>query len=179
MLYKLLEGSWEDDAVIRDVERGIYADPAKIHDIDHVGEFYDVVGPHLVGALAAAHAGALPGRRLRGGTRLRRAQRGGDLHHRRARPRRARTTSRTCARAPLRAGRDPEDMLFFQGLSFVVGGTEEEARRKARELEETASARGYAAHMGGGMGVDLAEIDLDTPIGELEQYNSPGHRQGR
>ena len=48
VVYKLLEGSWEDDAVIRDVERGIYADPAKIHDIDHGGEFYpDVPGPHL------------------------------------------------------------------------------------------------------------------------------------
>jgi len=47
VLYKLLEGSWEDDAVIRDVERRIYADPAKIHDIDHVGAHYDVVGPHL------------------------------------------------------------------------------------------------------------------------------------
>ena len=48
VVYKLLEGSWEDDAVIRDVENGIYADPAKIHDIDHRGEFYpDVPGPHL------------------------------------------------------------------------------------------------------------------------------------
>ena len=47
VLYKLLEGSWEDDAVVRDTEQRIYTNPAKIHDIDHVGEFYDVVGPHL------------------------------------------------------------------------------------------------------------------------------------
>src|SRR3979411_1078155 len=40
VVYKLLEGSWEEDAVIRDLENGIYADPAKIHDIDHRGEFY-------------------------------------------------------------------------------------------------------------------------------------------
>ncbi len=36
--YKLWEGSWEDDAVLRDRERGIYADPAKIHKINHVGK---------------------------------------------------------------------------------------------------------------------------------------------
>ena len=48
VIYKLLEGSWEEDAVVRDLERGIYSDPAKIHDIDHHGEFYpDVPGPHL------------------------------------------------------------------------------------------------------------------------------------
>jgi hypothetical protein len=64
--------------------------------------------------------------------------------------------------------------LFFTSFTFVVGGTEEEAERKAREFDETASARGYAAHIGGGMGVDLAEIDLDTPVGELEQYRSRG-----
>ena len=64
--------------------------------------------------------------------------------------------------------------MFFTSFTFVVGGTEEEAQRKAREFDETASARGYAAHIGGGMGVDLAEIDLDTPVGELEQYRSRG-----
>ena len=37
VVYKLWEGSWEDDAVLRDTERGIYADPAKVHPINHVG----------------------------------------------------------------------------------------------------------------------------------------------
>ena len=45
--YKLWEGSWEDDAVLRDKERGVYADPAKIHKINHVGKHYEVAGPHL------------------------------------------------------------------------------------------------------------------------------------
>ncbi len=45
--YKLWEGSWEDDAVLRDTERGIYADPTKIHPINHVGKHYNVAGPHL------------------------------------------------------------------------------------------------------------------------------------
>jgi alkanesulfonate monooxygenase SsuD/methylene tetrahydromethanopterin reductase-like flavin-dependent oxidoreductase (luciferase family) len=45
--YKLWEGSWEDDALLRDVKRGIHADPAKIHKINHRGERYRVEGPHL------------------------------------------------------------------------------------------------------------------------------------
>ena len=81
--------------------------------------------------------------------------------------------------APPRVGRDPEDIVFFQGMSFIVGGTEEEAQAKAAELRRgRQSPRGYAAHMGGGMGVDLADIDLDAPIGEIEQYNTQGIVKG-
>ncbi len=63
-------------------------------------------------------------------------------------------------------------------MSFVVGGTEEEAKAKAADFDATQSLRGYAAHMGGGMGVDLAEIALDAPIGEVEQYNTQGIVKG-
>ena len=34
-------------------------------------------------------------------------------------------------------GRPADAIKFFQGLSFVVGGTEEEVRRKDRELDES------------------------------------------
>jgi long-chain alkane monooxygenase len=173
VLYKLLEGSWEDDAVVRDLENRIYADPDKIHDIDHVGEFFDVVGPHL-SEPSPQRTPVL----FQAGS----SEQGRDFAARNA------EAIFIVARSPeavganiddvraraVRAGRDPEDVLFFQGLSFIVGGTEEEARRKAAEIEEHASPRGYAAHMGGSMGVDLAAIPLDTPIGEVENYNSRG-----
>jgi long-chain alkane monooxygenase len=32
--YKLWESSWEDDAVVRDLARGVFTDPSKVHDID-------------------------------------------------------------------------------------------------------------------------------------------------
>ncbi|MDK4807459.1 MAG: LLM class flavin-dependent oxidoreductase [Novosphingobium aromaticivorans] len=47
VLYKLWEGSWDDDAVIRDRARGIYTDPAKVRYINHRGEHFRVAGPHL------------------------------------------------------------------------------------------------------------------------------------
>ena len=37
--------SWADDAFIRDVENGIYSDPAKLHVLGHKGEFLSVRGP--------------------------------------------------------------------------------------------------------------------------------------
>jgi FMN-dependent oxidoreductase (nitrilotriacetate monooxygenase family) len=42
--YKLLEGSWEDGAVLADRARGMYADPARIHRVHHDGPFYRIDG---------------------------------------------------------------------------------------------------------------------------------------
>ena len=47
VLYKLWEGSWEDDAVVADPETGVFTDPAKVHPIDHHGRHFDVPGIHL------------------------------------------------------------------------------------------------------------------------------------
>ena len=47
VIYKLLEGSWEDSAVILDRESGDFADPSKIHHIGHHGKYFDVPGIHL------------------------------------------------------------------------------------------------------------------------------------
>src|SRR5207248_8233510 len=37
--------SWAEDAFIRDVEEGVYFDPARMHVLDHKGEFLSVRGP--------------------------------------------------------------------------------------------------------------------------------------
>ncbi|WP_251078278.1 LLM class flavin-dependent oxidoreductase [Frankia sp. AiPa1] len=40
--------SWEDDAVAIDRETGIFADPAKVHELAHHGKYFDVQGPLTV-----------------------------------------------------------------------------------------------------------------------------------
>jgi alkanesulfonate monooxygenase SsuD/methylene tetrahydromethanopterin reductase-like flavin-dependent oxidoreductase (luciferase family) len=45
--YKLWEGSWADDAVLRDRDRRIFTDPAKVRPIAHEGRHYRVPGVHL------------------------------------------------------------------------------------------------------------------------------------
>ncbi|MCZ4150501.1 5,10-methylene tetrahydromethanopterin reductase, partial [Escherichia coli] len=44
VVYKLLEGSWEEDAVQADKASGIYTDPAKVHPIEHEGKYFKVPG---------------------------------------------------------------------------------------------------------------------------------------
>ncbi|HEV7814753.1 MAG TPA: NtaA/DmoA family FMN-dependent monooxygenase, partial [Janthinobacterium sp.] len=47
VVYKLWEKSWDEDAVVNDKASGVYADPARVHAINHRGRFYEVPGFHL------------------------------------------------------------------------------------------------------------------------------------
>lgn len=177
--YKLWEGSWEDDAVLRDTERGIYADPAKIHPIHHVGKHYEVAGPHLsepspqrtpllfqAGSstrgrqFAAQHAECVfivaSRQSLRGAASVI-----GDIRSQ-----------------AVRRGRHPEDILFFQGVSPVVGGTEAEAKAKEAEYLEQFSTEGALAHLSGSIGVDLSAIDLDRPLETIDSQAMRGSIKG-
>lgn len=55
VIYKLLEGSWEDGAVLRDRERKIFSDPRKIHPINHQGQFFPCRGSTSASHPRSAH----------------------------------------------------------------------------------------------------------------------------
>jgi FMN-dependent oxidoreductase (nitrilotriacetate monooxygenase family) len=167
VLYKLWEGSWEDGALIQDKESGLHADYSRVHKINHVSEHYRVEGPHLVSPSPQRtpvlfQAGSSPiGRRF--------AARNAEAQFITSpSPEAAASLIADTRRLVADAGRPPEDLTFFQGLSFVVGSTEEEARRKAAELDEVIDPATILAHGAGGTGIDLGNYDLDTPIGDLE-----------
>jgi FMN-dependent oxidoreductase (nitrilotriacetate monooxygenase family) len=177
--YKLWEGSWEEDAVLRDTQRRRYADPAKIHPINHVGKYYNVAGPHLsepspqrtpllfqAGSssrgrdFAAKHAECVfivtSRQSLRGAASI--------IKDIRARAR--------CQ------GRQPDDIRFFQGLSPVVGGTEAEAKAKEAEYLEQFSTEASMAHLSGSIGVDMGTIDPDQPLETFDSQAMQGLVKG-
>lgn len=44
VVYKLLEGSWREDAVIKDTKHHVYTNPEAVKLINHVGYFYLLAG---------------------------------------------------------------------------------------------------------------------------------------
>lgn len=48
VVYKLLEGSWQDGAVLKDKKTGVYANPNAVRFIDHKGKYFSCRGPSLV-----------------------------------------------------------------------------------------------------------------------------------
>src|ERR1700712_4530006 len=163
VLYKLWEGSWDDDALQKNRATGIYADPTKIHKIHHVSERYRVEGPHLVSPTPQRtpllfQAGSSPV--------------GRDFAARNAEaqfivapsPEKARVLIDDTRRLVVEHGRRADDLKFFQGLSFVIGSPEEEGRRQGAGLEAKIDIDGMIAHFGGSLGVDLGSYEPDTPI---------------
>jgi alkanesulfonate monooxygenase SsuD/methylene tetrahydromethanopterin reductase-like flavin-dependent oxidoreductase (luciferase family) len=73
------------------------------------------------------------------------------------------------------AGRGPDDILYIEGLTFVIGSTEEEARRKEIEYDSWNDVDAQMAVMSGTIGVDLGSADPDQPLHELIE-KAPGMR---
>jgi FMN-dependent oxidoreductase (nitrilotriacetate monooxygenase family) len=166
VIYKLLEASWDDDAVVRDPVGGVYADPARVRTIDHVGPYYQVPGPHLCEP-SPQRTPVL----FQAGS----SDRGREFAARHAecvfvvtnRSGLARLAADIRARAE-RYGRRATDIKFFPAITPVVGGTEAEARAKEAELREQLSIEGGLAHLSGSVGADLGQLDPDRPIGSYD-----------
>lgn len=171
VVYKLLEGSWDDDAVVRDVERRIYADPSKVHEIHHKGEFYSVPGictvppspqrtPVLFQAGSSEDGRTFSAKNAEAifivGTSI---DNMGSI----------RRVVDDMGKRLIANGRRPNDMHILCGRAYVIGSTEEEAQRMSREIQEIHDSSDYGvAYMSSVMGIDLSAIDIDKAIGDFE-----------
>lgn len=167
VVYKLWEGSWDEGAVLADKKGNRYADPDKIHRIHHEGKRYKVLGPHLsqpspqrvplLFQAGSSTAGRAFAARNAEGTYIV-AQK----------PEGARRQIEETNRYLVEAGRKIGDLKYIQGMSFIIGSTEEEAARKARDIAEDVSLDGYLAHLSRDLGIDLGVLDPERPVKELE-----------
>ncbi len=139
MLYKLWEGSWDDEAVRRDREARIFSDPTRIRKIAHRGEFLAVDGYHLCEpspqrtpvlyqAGASGRGRAFAGRHAEC-----------VFISARDKPS-AREAVRAIRAEVAAAGRDPQDVKVFIGIAAIPGRTQAEAEEKRAEYMRYASA---------------------------------------
>jgi FMN-dependent oxidoreductase (nitrilotriacetate monooxygenase family) len=163
VLYKLWEGSWDDDAVVADREARVFTDPSKVRYIDHVGERHRVAGPHIVHPsrqrtpvlfqatgspagieFAGRHAEVV----FTGGRTSEEFRRNADgmrdaaeRHHRRR-----------------------DDIRFIAMAGVIVGRTQEEAEDKWRLYQQHTSLDGILAHSS--LPVDLTAFPRDITVRE-------------
>lgn len=172
--------SWDADALVADPASGLFADPARIHPIDHVGEFHSVRGPLQVprtpqGRPAIFQAGGSDG--------------GRDLAARHAdavftvqpdigSARAYRTDLRARAEA---LGRAPDTLRVFPGVIVVTGRTAEEARAKRRRLDAVLGGEpALLARFAQALGVPPDRLDAAQPFPEdlIAQAVAANQRQG-
>ncbi len=163
VLYKLWQGSWEEGAVLNDRQRRIYAQPEKVHKVSHHGEFFDVEGYHLCEP-SPQRTPVL----FQAGSSARGLRFAGEhaecvfiSGNNKAATRAQVDKVRAAAQA---AGRDPQSVKVFMGISVIVAPTEAEARAKHAEYLAHASAEAGVAHFASSTGIDFSRFGLDEPI---------------
>ncbi|KAF7560381.1 hypothetical protein G7046_g3766 [Stylonectria norvegica] len=169
VLYKLLEGSWREDAVIRDEKLKQYTHPDRVRRIDHKGKYFSCAGPHLTepsrqrtpfifqaGAskagknFATKHAEAmfLPGM---------------DIDT-------VRKSVEEIKYTAVQQGRNPHGIKLIVGMLIIVDETDEKAQAKYEEYLSYADLDGSLALFGGWTGQDLGAFRDDEDL----RFSGPG-----
>jgi len=130
---KGLWDSWEDDAFIRNKETGAFFDPDKLHELNYEGEFFSVQGPLNIarspqGQPVIFQAGS--------------SEDGKTFSAKNAEVVFAIDTSLDDAqrfysdlkKSVADIGRNPDEVVIMQGISPIIGETDEAAEKKYEEI---------------------------------------------
>ncbi|MGO9817144.1 MAG: LLM class flavin-dependent oxidoreductase [Acidocella sp.] len=172
VLYKLWEGSWEEDAVIQDLEHRVYTDPSKVHYINHSGPHFRVKGPHLsqpsrqrTPVLFQA-TGSNAGKEFAG----RHAEvvfTGGGS------PEAVRANVADMRARAARYGRNPQNIKFLAGAGIIVGKDADEVSAKFDNYKRYISAEARLAHSQSR--IDYTAFPETVTIGELKKREVSGY----
>ncbi|MFK3777548.1 LLM class flavin-dependent oxidoreductase [Agrobacterium sp. NPDC089420] len=163
LLYKLWEGSWDDDAVVLDKARRIYAEPGRVRKIRHDGPYYRSHGYHLAEPspqrTPVLYQAGASGRGKRFAARHAECIFIGATD-----PAAAGRTVKALREEVVAAGRRAEDVKIFLGITVVAGRTVAEAEHSLSDYLDHASPEAGLAHFSAGSGVDISRYDPDEPI---------------
>ncbi|UOE45108.1 LLM class flavin-dependent oxidoreductase [Agromyces larvae] len=167
VLYKLWEGSWEDDAVVRDRESGVFTDPSKVHDIGHDGTHFKVPGIHLVEPSPQRSPVIYQAGASKRGIAFA-AENAEAIFVAAPSKRTVASQVRQIRDALEAAGRDRYAARIYAMATVIVDETPEQARAKEAEYLAYADDEAALVLMSGWMGADLSQYDLDDPIGDVQ-----------
>lgn len=171
-----LWSSWEEDAIVKNKESGIYAADDRVQEIHHKGNFFSVNGPlnsprSPQGYPVIVQAGS--------------SKDGIDFAAKYAEVVFTAQQSLSDARAFYKAlkttaleyGRSSNEVLVLPGICPIIGQTEEEAKEKEAKLHELTNPEYSLLQLSNRIGLDLTSFPLDEPFPELPEITSiQGHR---
>ncbi len=157
---KKLWNSWDEDAVRADREAGIFADPEKVHRLDHEGRFFRCrgpltvtrspqVGPALIQAGASPKGRAFAARHAEAIFAINHFAEGAADYYADIKNRME------------NEGRNPDHCKILFGVQPIIAKTETEARDKQALHNELVPDEGGLAILSSHMDYDLSKLELD------------------
>jgi FMN-dependent oxidoreductase (nitrilotriacetate monooxygenase family) len=165
--------SWEDDAIVYDRERGLFADPAKVHRLSHQGDWFRTRGPFTVPRTPQGRPVIIQAGQSGRGRRF--AARWGELLFV-VFPNQelGRQEYRAIKDEMARAGRDPELVRILPAMYCVVGETKTIAEEKTAYVERLFHPMDALALLSEVLNFDFAAKDLDEPFSDDEMESISG-----
>ncbi|MGY1814732.1 NtaA/DmoA family FMN-dependent monooxygenase [Blastococcus sp. SYSU D00820] len=160
------EGSWEDDALVRDRARDVFADPAKLHRIERQGRYFSGSGvfavPPSVQRSPVLFQAGTSGRGRAFAARNAEAV----LIQGQSIAKAGETVADIRAQA-VAHGRAKDEIKVLTGMTVTVAPTREEALAKRAELEALYTLEDAAVIFAGFTGVDLTALDPATQLTDI------------
>src|SRR6266704_2761107 len=172
--YDVVTGLWDsfaDDAFVRDVEAGLYFDPAKMHVLNHKGKYLSVRGPLNIarpvqGWPLIVQAGASEdGRQLAAETAEAVFTGGGSLAD-------SQELYADIKGRMEKVGRNPEHLVILPGAFVVVGDSVEEAKEKRAKLDSMVHYDSAIASLSVQLGTDASGFDPDGQLPPIPETNA-------
>ncbi|MEH2514263.1 alkanesulfonate monooxygenase [Nitrobacteraceae bacterium AZCC 1564] len=172
--FDVVTGLWDsfaDDAFVRDVESGLYFDPAKMHILNHKGKYLSVRGPLNIarpvqGWPVIVQAGASEaGKQLAAETAEAVFTGGGSLADGQA------LYADIKGRMD-KLGRNRDHLKILPGAFVVVGDTVDEAKAKRAHLDNLVHYDSSIASLSVILGTDASKFDPDGPLPEIPETNA-------
>jgi len=166
--------SWDSDAIVEDVDRGVFADFTKVRTIDHEGQFFTVRGPLNTAPLADEPVMVQAGASGRGQDFA--GQNSDVVLQLASTPERMSAYRQSIRSVAAAAGRNPDDItVLFVVNPIVAANAEEAASIRAHRSELTQAAIDEALQGVSYLsGVDFKTFDLDAPLPELTTNSNQG-----
>lgn len=173
---KALWDSWEDGALLIDKQSGYFADPARVHHLDHQGAFFKVRGPLNIPRPPQGHPVLVQAGSSNDGKDL--AARHADIHFGIFRSLDEGLAYRADMNKRLaRHGRAPSALKILPGLQPIVAESRDEAAEKAERLGDLLLDKVAVDLLSYWTRTDMSAYPIDGPVPELpgEEGFASGH----
>lgn len=170
--YKLW-GSWERDALVQNKESGVFADPDKVHTVDHDGQYFKTRGPLTVPRSPQSRPVIFQAGSSSTGRDF--AARWADAIFEIDPTKEGRKAYYDDVKSRAsNFGRNPEDIKIFPSFVPFVGETEAIAREKQAFHNELADPISGLITLSVHTDHDFSQYDLDAPVSEVTVPGSQG-----
>ena len=167
---KGLWDSWEGDAFVRDKHSGEFFAADKLHTLNHKGHYFSVQGPLNVGRSPQGRPIVFQAGASEAGKAFA-AEAADAIYTRQETLEQAREFREDVRRRLVARGRDADDIRVFQGISVIIGETEQDAERRYQQTAELVTIDKALEYLGRYFEHhDFSQYALDEPfpdIGEL------------